>query len=418
MLFDLSIFESSLIYKFVVSLLLGALVGIEREKRGHGELIEGLRTFMLVAFLGTVSGYFSEILGNPYISVISFFSVGILATVGYNIKAHKTKHYGLTTEMAFILVFLFGLMIFYELYFFSIASTVILTLILVSKERLHGFAKNLTKEEIRSAIIFGVLAFVILPLLPNYAVDPLGVLNPYKIWFAMMLVLLISFVAYVAMKIFSPRYGATVSAFFGGLVGSTAVVISMAEQSRLNKKMLHYAVFTIMVACSTMFLRVAAIMFFLNSSITFSSFAPIVFLGLLGYLISIFKWKHDIRKKFKVKMASPLAFKTALKFASLFILTLFITRVAQKYLGDSGVYIVSIIAGFADVDAVVVSLVTSSLSPLIIVNSVIFACLANTLLKFILSDIIGHKKLAEQVALYFFIILVAGIIAVSVQLFF
>jgi len=417
MLLDLSIFESSLIYKFVISLLLGALVGIEREKRGHGELIEGLRTFMLVAFLGTVSGYFSEILGNPYIAIVAFFSVGILATVGYNIKAYKTKHYGLTTEMAFILVFLFGVMIFYELYFFSIASTIILTLILVSKEKLHEFAKNLTKEEIRSAIIFAVLAFVILPLLPNYALDPFGVLNPYKIWFAMVFVLLVSFVAYAAMKIFSPRYGAAVSAFFGGLVGSTAVTIAMSDQSKINKKMLHYAVFTIMVACSTMFLRVAALLFVLNSSISVTAFAPIILLGLLGYLLSVFKWRKDIRKKFKVKMASPLAFKTALKFASLFILTLFITRVAQTYLGNNGVYLVSIIAGFADVDAVTVSLATSSLPALTIVNSILFACLSNTLLKFILADITGHKKLAEQVALYFFITLVAGIVALSVQLF-
>jgi len=226
-----------IIYKFVLSLLLGALVGIEREKRGKGELIEGLRTFMLVCFLGAVSGYFSEIFGNPYIAVVAFFSVGILATAGYNIKAYKKKHYGLTTEMAFILTFLFGVMVFYELYFFAVTATIIITLILVSKERLHEFAKNLTKEEIRSAIVFGVLAFDILPLLPRYAFDPFGVLNPYNIWLAIVMVLLVSFVAYVAMKVFSPRYGAAVAAFFGGLVGSTAVTMAMSDQSKASKKM-------------------------------------------------------------------------------------------------------------------------------------------------------------------------------------
>jgi len=417
MLLDFSIFESSLLYKFVLSLLLGALVGIEREKRGRGELIEGLRTFMLVCFLGTVSGYFSEIFNNTYISIVAFFSVGILATVGYNIKAYKKKHYGLTTEIAFILTFLFGIMVFYELYFFAIASTVILTLILISKEHLHAFAKNLTKEEVRSAIIFAVLAFVILPILPKYSLDPWGVLNPYRIWLAMVLVLLVSFVAYVALKILGPRYGAAVSAFFGGLVGSTPVTISMSEQARASRKMTHYAAFTIMVACSTMFLRVAALTFALNSDITLAAFTPIILLGLLGYLLSVFKWRRDIRKKFGVKMASPLAFKTALKFASLFILTLFVTRIAQSYFGSSGIYIVSIVSGFADVDAITISLATSTLPPLVITSSILLACLSNTLLKFAIADMIGHKKMAEQLAPYFFITLAAGIIAVSLQLF-
>jgi len=417
MLLDLSIFESSLLYKFVLSLLLGALVGIEREKRGHGELIEGLRTFMLVSFLGVVSGYFSEILGNVYISIVAFFSVGILAIIGYNFKAYKKGHYGMTTEIAFILTFLFGVMVYYELYFFAIAFAVILTLILVSKEHLHNFAKNLTKKEIKSAIIFAVIAFVILPLMPRYALDPLGVLNPYIIWLAIVLVLLISFVAYVALKIFSPRYGAVVSAFFGGLVGSTPVTIAMSDQARASKKIVNYAVFTIMVACSTMFLRVAGLTAILNNTLTLSTFTPLIILGFLGYLMSVFKWRRDIRKKFKVKIASPLAFKTALKFASLFIITLFITRLAQNYLGSNGVYLVSMVAGFADVDAVTVSLATSTLPPLVIMNSILFACLANTLLKFMLVDVVGHRKMAEQVGIYFAIILVAGIILAAIQLF-
>jgi uncharacterized membrane protein (DUF4010 family) len=324
----------------------------------------------------------------------------------------------MTTEIAFILTFLFGVMVYYELYFLAIASTVILTFILVSKEYLHNFAKNLTKEEIRSAIIFAVLAFVILPIMPRYALDPFGVLNPYMIWLAIVLVLLISFIAYAALKILGPRYGAAVSAFFGGLVGSTAVTVAMSDQSKASKKIVNYAAFTIIIACSTMFFRVAALTAILNNNITYSSFAPILALGFLGYLIGILNWRHDIKKKFKVKMASPLAFKTALKFGSIFVITLFVARLAQNYLGSNGVYIVSIVAGFADVDAVTVSMATSSLSPLTIVNSILFACLANTLLKFMLVDIIGHKKMAEKVAIFFAVILIAGIILASSQLFF
>ena len=53
-----------LIYKFFLSLALGALIGIEREKSQQlhkGTDFAGVRTFMMMTFLGTLSAYVSSL---------------------------------------------------------------------------------------------------------------------------------------------------------------------------------------------------------------------------------------------------------------------------------------------------------------------------------------------------------------------
>lgn len=192
-----------LFQKIILSLTIGALVGIEREKRGRGELAEGLRTFMLVCLFGVLSGVFSDVLHSDLPFFAAFFAVGALTVLAYVAKT-KRRHLGLTTEMAFLLTFIIGIVIFFDNYpyFLSISLGILLTFILISKEFLHRFAKQLKIKEIRDAVCFAVLTFVILPMLPNRTIDPFNTLNPFLIWLSIVLVLSISFVGYVAMESF------------------------------------------------------------------------------------------------------------------------------------------------------------------------------------------------------------------------
>ena len=101
---------------------------------------------------------------------------------------------------------------------------------------MHKFAKHLTKEEIWDAIIFAILAFVILPILPTHPLDPFGALNPYIIWSAIVLVLSVNFIGYVLMKIFGAKYGLELTGLFSGLVSSTALTIDVTEKTKKNPK--------------------------------------------------------------------------------------------------------------------------------------------------------------------------------------
>lgn len=402
-----------LLQKIVLSLVIGALVGLEREKSARGRLVEGMRTFMLVSVLGMMSGFFSNLLNSIFPVLIAFLSTVVLTILGFQAKIKKKIPIGLTTEMAFILTFLIGLTIFYESYpyFISVSLGIILTFILVSKERLHGFAKNLKKKEIWEAIIFAIITFVILPVLPRYPVDPFGALNPYLIWLSLVLVLSISFAGYIAIKVFGVKKGLTLTGLFGGLAGSTAVSISMAENVKRNKRILYSATFAVIIASSTMFLRAIFVSSIMNYDTGLLLLLPLSIIGFSGYSLSYLSWRKSLKERPTIDIGSPLALKPAVKFTLFFIIVLLFSKLAQNHFGHLGVYLVAVVAGLVDVDALTVSLSSlslTSLSPFTAVNGIILACLSNTASKWLLVNWLGTKKMGVEVGKVFGVLLVVG----------
>jgi len=96
---------------FAIAVLLGVLVGIEREKRKmeekETEHIAGLRTFTLLALLGAASGHLARTLSSPWILAAGFLVVGAFVVAGYLTTARSSRGgKGLTTETAAVVVFL------------------------------------------------------------------------------------------------------------------------------------------------------------------------------------------------------------------------------------------------------------------------------------------------------------------------
>ena len=195
--------------KIVLSLGIGALVGIEREQRAKGEVAQGIRTFILVSLLGFLSTHFSFLLQSFLPFYLAFIFAGILTALAYLKKIEK----GQTTNFAFLITFLLGTLVYFDNFpfYLSISMAILLTFILASKEILHTFSKHLTKEEVWNAVFFAVLSFVVLPVLPNKTIDPLNSINPFLIWSSVVIVLSLSFVAYILMKIFGPKKGIILS---------------------------------------------------------------------------------------------------------------------------------------------------------------------------------------------------------------
>jgi uncharacterized membrane protein (DUF4010 family) len=393
-------------------LALGALVGVEREKRGKGELPEGLRTFMLVCLLGVLSGFFSDVLKSSLPFLISFFSVAALTALGYVAKT-KRGHLGLTTEMAFLTMFAIGFIIFFENYpyFLSISLGILLTFILIFKELMHRFAKHLKIKEIRDAVIFAILTFIILPMLPNRTVDSFNALNPFLIWLSLVLVLSIGFVGYIAIKIFGAKMGLVLTGLFGGLASSTAVSISMAEKVRENKKILYSAAFAVIIASSTMFLRAIFVSSIINYNVGFILLIPFTIIAFGGYLLSYLSWRKSLKEKAVLEIGSPLALKPAIKFTIFFVVILLFSKLAQNYFGQAGIYLVAIIAGLVELDAINISLSSlalSSLSPFLAIEGIILACMSNTVSKWFLTRWFGTKKMAVEVGKVFVVLLALG----------
>ena len=182
-----------LLLKIAISIALGAIIGIEREKRMR-ETFAGFRTFMLACLLGVISSYLSQILSISIVAIVLFF-VGVLASINFYRKVIYRRGKGITTEIAFILTFLIGVILYHESYPFILSTALAfsLTLVLVLKESLHEFAHKVTTIEIEDFVTFGLVAFVIYPILPEFPIDPFGILNLKFIWKAIVAIFGLSF---------------------------------------------------------------------------------------------------------------------------------------------------------------------------------------------------------------------------------
>jgi len=400
-----------------LSLLMGMLVGIEREKTpDNGEHHQfGVRTMSLVSILGYLTH--SLFASNVPLFAVAFAGFITMVTVSYFVTSAKGDT-GATTEFAAILVYLCGILVAMNL--LMIAATIILIVLtlLYFKEKLHHFADNVTRDEVYAGLKFIAIAFVVLPLLPNQVMGPLNVLNPYSIWFVVVLISSISLVSYAAIKIFGPKKGIGFGGFLGGLVSSTAVSMSFSELSKKNKRVVSPFVFGILIASTAMFFRVLLEVFALNPALLETLLLPMGAMGLAGVVVTLFIWvfeKNNKKSKFDYKdlhLKSPFQLKPAIQFGLLFAALLLVSKYANQTFGDQGLYITALISGVMDVDAITVSMANlekaGSISKGSASIAVTIAAMTNTLSKGVIVYVFGSKKVGVRVLIGMTVILLVG----------
>jgi len=192
-----------IVQNFIVALALGALIGLEREyaryrKKGHD--YAGIRTFPLIALFGALAAYLGETI-DIMVFVVSVLLVGVVIGIAYfKIIGKDRKHVGATSEIAGFLTFFMGALAYYGEINLAVTLAIIMTVILYSRSMLHNFAKHIQKKEFEDTLKFAVIAFVILPFLPNQGYGPLELFNPFIIWLMVVFVTGISFAVYILMK--------------------------------------------------------------------------------------------------------------------------------------------------------------------------------------------------------------------------
>ena len=73
-----------------------------------------------------------------------------------------------------------------------------MAVLLQLKRPLHGFAQAVGENDMRAIIQFVLITMIILPVLPDEAYGPYDVLNPYKIWLMVVLIVGIGLCGYIA----------------------------------------------------------------------------------------------------------------------------------------------------------------------------------------------------------------------------
>jgi len=178
-LFNLQSVLNTFEFKFLLSLLVGFLIGLEREMRGKlgQDVFAGVRTFPLITVLGTLSALISDKY-NQWFLPASYLGIILLSAVNYQLGVLKRS--GITTEVAVFLSFTLGGLTYYGYYYEVSLFAVVITLILATKRVLENFAKLLDKEDIFLILQFLVVSVLIYPLLPDKEI--FYGLNPKSVW--------------------------------------------------------------------------------------------------------------------------------------------------------------------------------------------------------------------------------------------
>ncbi|MBI2665195.1 MgtC/SapB family protein [Candidatus Woesearchaeota archaeon] len=405
--------ELAILQNFLLAIALGTLVGLEREyarfkKRGHS--YAGIRTFPLISLFGALAAFLGNVI-SPWILYISMMLLGILIIVAYYILAeHDVKHSGATSELAGFLVFFIGMFCFYGEFTFAISLTVITTIILYSRSVLHHLAETITKKEMRDTIIFIMIAFVVLPLLPNQWYGPRQLFNPYILWLMIVLVSGISFFGYVLVRRFGEK-GIELTGILGGLVGSTPMTINFSERSKKEKKIYRALALGVILANSVMFIRVLTEVFIINQPLFKKVVLPILALTLITGSSAYFLWKKMKHVANNAQIESPLKLISAVKFGLFFAGILALVKIAEAYLSNSGVYLISFLSGIANMDAITVTLSQLAKSGLALETAskgIFLAMLTNLTFNTAIAYWIGRKDFSRIILRVFIIVLIAG----------
>ena len=387
--------DQALFFKFGLSLLLGILVGIQREHAlqvQENELPAGMRTFGLMGVLGCAAALMSSLMHSPWPFVSLILVCGSYFTVSYY-HDYKIGRVGLTTKICAMIVILLGGLIFYEFYNLGAGLAVALTLLLSAKLELHSFAKKISNADIYATLKFAVITTIILPLLPDqtFGSVPFDIFNPKKIWYLVVLISGISFVGYILMKLIGTQKGIGLTGILGGIISSTALTLTFTQRSREYEHLSNAFAFAIMIAWTIMFIRIWIIAWILNPVLAHLLLMPFICGGSFGLLYSLLLMRSSKKQEIQAQeviLTNPFELWPAIKFTLLFIFLLFCAKSAYLYFGNSGVYFSSFFGGFMDVDAILLSMIklvqTTQPNPLpmnIAVFATLVAVVSNTFLK-------------------------------------
>jgi len=396
--------------KLVLATALGMFLGLERE---WSQKSAGIRTFALI---GLAAAVFS-LLGDQGLLLVG----GLLIVASAVLLAVRSfvepdvDGLSLTTSVSMLVTYGVGALVAQGLFIEAVTVAVLSSLLLVLKRELHQFAWGLSREEVRSAVEFTILAFVVFPLLPAETVDPWGAVQPRLIWSLVVAVSGIGFVNYVLVKRYQGR-GYAVTGFFGGLVNSTAVVAEMAKRAKGRADLRDLAVGSILLANAAMALRNAAVVVVFAPEAALVVGAPLGAVTLAGVLIAVLR--SDWRTTMEADLTSPFSLRNALTFGGLFLVVLLVSAGAERAFGAGGFVATSFLAGLVSSGTATTTAVSLLGTGQITVDTAVAGVVAGTVASIVVKTAFAAsiaRELVRPVLLWNLVLIAVGV-AVGVPL--
>lgn len=387
---------------FAISLAIGMLIGLERERTPTAKA--GLRTFTLVALFGTLAALLSEQTNTAWVLAGGLLVVGGMMVAAYARAPDLGDDPGTTTVAAIALCYGLGAMVWYGYHQLAVMLAIVSTVLLYFKAELHGITKSLTRRDLISFLQFAVLSLVILPLLPDQDYGPYRALNPYQIWWMVVLISGVSLAGYAALRVAGQRYGTPLMGLLGGLVSSTATTLVFARHARANAALIPVAAVVILLANLVVLVRLGVIAAVVSPRLL-PALLPVLGGGLVVGLAGTALLWRGLRGQGELpdlELNNPTEIRTALGFGLLYAAVLFAAAWLSDYAGSQGLYAVALASGLTDVDPITLSSLRlfelGKLAQNQVVTAVTLAFIANIAFKFGLMLFIGGGLLARKTA--------------------
>jgi uncharacterized membrane protein (DUF4010 family) len=456
------------IFRIFIGGVIGAIIGLEREK--SMELSKekspiGIRTDILVGILGAVAVYLSQLI-SPWVFIITLISVIIIGLLPI-IQNHNTeKLMSYKTSISFVIIYLMGGLAFHGEIQVALAVAIISTFVLSIKSTLHRFIYGLDYGEIIDASKFLIIAFIVLPFLPNKAYDTdilnffdppaaiqtiekpnnikvinsnqpdlsklstnpqkieTNIINPYRIWLLIVIISGLNFLGYIFVKLYGRKKGYSITGFIGGFYSSTVTSLNLATNSKTHPDLVSPFVAGILLACGSSFLKLLVLIRTLNVQL-FERALPSL-LSMMIYLLGIggiihFMGIRQTKKSSKntqkelVKIESPLNLKSAFKLAIFVIATMLIANLILKYADISLYYIMAAAMAFLSVDDPIIistaDIAGKAINFDIAKNIIIGVIFLNMIQKVATAYLFGNRKLIKPLASAFGGLLLVTILA-------
>jgi len=415
-----------LVRDFAIALFIGALIGVERQRHADDDERQfgGLRTFTLCALFGALAGELSVTGHVPALLVAGL--VGLIALLGVTvyIEGRETRRVpGLTTELAAAVTYLLGGAVTLGHPGIAVMLAIATSALLTFKQPMHAAVRALGRDDIVAGLKLLAATFIVLPLVPNRALDPWGAFNPWTLWLLVLLISTLSLIGYVAVRVLGARRGFVLTGLFGGLASSTAVTLSFARRSREDAGLEDVLTIGILLAWAIMFLRVLIEVAVVNPALLGRIVPPMI--AMFAASGAMLWWFHRhvstaeraaaSSGEAAVVLKTPFSLAAAIRFGLLFAAILFAVKLAQLYLPANWIYAVAALAGSTDVDAITLSLAQLSageLAPERAAMAILIAAWTNTALKCVLVMALGSRALGRRIAAAALAIIGAGAVAV------
>jgi uncharacterized membrane protein (DUF4010 family) len=365
--------SADLIVKTLLGFVVGALIGLERQKKLDAIRIAGVRSFGLHSLLGTLAAYSSQIIGESVILIYAIVVSGILITTQVYYKLFRTPGKGFTTPLVFAISFVLGVLVGLDtpapgqilgtLGVLAMTVSFGVFVVLWFKDELAHAVEVISRDEMISAVELGVIILFLWPLIPETVM--LGTIEYplFTIYFLVVILLAISFANYLLVKKYKDR-GVYFFGFFGGLANSEAAVSSVTDfyvsSERKGSGMISLSIILANVA---MVVRNGFLLIILDTSFRLIGLylIPIVAIIVVSMIRIILEERSEDKtdeQMFDTKLVSPFEFGAAIRFAAIFAMVYLVQLFLTETFSDIGVIVAAIIGGFVSAGAVVASVAT------------------------------------------------------------